>query len=63
MADTRAERMVRVDAAVACHRSSYLNAVHAGHDGEAQEHEGEVDRLLDLRNRIERRAPISVTEA
>lgn len=57
MADTREARIARVDEAIAGHRDLYLKAVFAGHEGEAEHHEWHVDRLLDLRNRVQRGWP------
>lgn len=43
-----AERLARIDEAIAGHRVLYLRCVWAGHDGEAQAHEVEIDRLIRL---------------
>lgn len=48
------DRLGRIDAAVACHRAAYLAAIWADHEPEAAYHNDEVNRLLDLRIRVER---------
>ena len=51
-ADDCDPRLAGVEAAIAEHRSLYLRAVDAGHDGEAQHHEDRVDTLLDTWRRL-----------
>jgi len=54
MDDTTSLQLARIDAKIAADRSLYLRATWAGHEGEAETYELEVDRLLDLRNIVER---------
>jgi hypothetical protein len=61
MTDTRDARIARIDEAIAGHRRLYMKAVFRGHDGEAEHHEWQVDRLLDLRNRVQRGWPKTTT--
>jgi hypothetical protein len=49
-----ADRLARIDAAILCHRHAFLAAAWAEHEGERTYHRDEVDRLLDLRVRVER---------
>lgn len=49
---SKPERLARIDAAVAEHRSLYLGAVWIGDTAEAKRHSDEVDRLLELRVRV-----------
>jgi hypothetical protein len=54
MDDTTRERLDRIDQRIAHDRTLYLRATWAGHEGEAETYEIEVDRLLDLRAVVER---------
>lgn len=46
----QSRRLAKLDGEIAQDRRLYLEATWAGHDGEAQYYEVEVDRLLDLRS-------------
>jgi len=48
MADDTADRLARIEHEISKHRSLYLRATWAGHQGEAEWHETEVDKLLRL---------------
>lgn len=70
MADETTQRLARVEHEISKHRSLYLRATWAGHDGEREHHERQVDRLLELHQRIrggwpytpdELDAPVTVT--
>lgn len=50
--DETASRLARVEHEISKHRSLYLRATWAGHDGEAEHHERETDRLLELHQRV-----------
>jgi hypothetical protein len=52
--DPRPARLARIEAEIATHRKLYLDAYHAGHMGEADWHETEVDRLLILWQKVQR---------
>jgi hypothetical protein len=53
MADTRTDRLARVDAAIALARANRDRAEDACHSGEELFWETRVDHLVGLRNRIE----------
>lgn len=61
MTDTRAERIARIDQAVAHNRQRYIDDYFAGYLFEAEADAAEVDRLLDLRNRVQRGWPKTST--
>lgn len=46
MDDPNRARLDELEQDIAAHRVLYLRATWAGHDGEAEAHETEVDRLL-----------------
>lgn len=46
MRETTADQLARIETEIGSHRALYLRATWAGHQGEAEHHETEVDRLL-----------------
>jgi hypothetical protein len=60
MADLAAQ-LRSVEDEISAHRALYLRATWAGHDGEAQHHEAEVDRLIDFWQHVRDGKPLLVT--
>lgn len=61
MADDLTRRLRAIEDEISQHRALYLRAVWAGHDGEAQHHEAEVDRLIDFWQHLRDGYPLVAT--
>lgn len=62
MADDTAARLARVEAAISKHRIWRLQATWCGDTALVKFHDGEVDRLLGLWQRVRRGQPYTLTE-